>query len=109
MEVHSEVLPSGQTGKVAIIDDILATGGSALACCTILEKLGMSIHEVAAVYDFSDGKSFVKGRENLTKAGYDVFALAKFCVSGEMTWWLERGTDEDVLISPHMGKLNKQH
>ena len=36
-------------------------------------------------------------------------ALAKFCVSGEMTWWLERGTDEDVLISPHMGKLNKQH
>ena len=29
MEVHSEVLPSGQTGKVAIIDDILATGGSA--------------------------------------------------------------------------------
>ena len=106
------MLPSGKTGKVVLVDDILATGGSALACCQILAKLGMEVHEVAAVYDFSDGKSFLGGRAALTEAGFAVFALAKFCddrVDGAMTWWLERGTDDDVVVSPHMGKLNKQH
>ncbi|EOD36164.1 hypothetical protein EMIHUDRAFT_226749 [Emiliania huxleyi CCMP1516] len=67
----------------AVIDDILATGGSALACCGILEQLGMHIHE-----------------------GYSVFALAKFCddrVEGKMLW------TTDVVLSPHIGKMNKQH
>ena len=112
MEVHSEVLPGGKTGKVVIVDDILATGGSAIACCGILEKLGMTVHEIAAVYDYSDGASLLPGRDVLTKAGYSVFALAKFCddrVEGSMTWWLERGPDSDVVTSPHMGKINKQH
>lgn len=43
---------------------------------------------------------------------YTVFALARFCddrVQGAMTWWLERGPEEEVVISPHMGKINKQH
>ena len=64
------------------------------------------------MYDYSAGKSVLPGREMLTKAGYNVFALAKFCddrVDGAMTWWLERGTEEDVVLSPHMGKMNKQH
>ena len=96
----------------AVIDDILATGGSALACCGILEQLGMHIHEVAAVYDYSAGKSALPGRGLLTDQGYSVFALAKFCddrVEGKMLWWLERGTDDDVVLSPHIGKMNKQH
>ena len=59
LEVHSEILPEGGKGKVVIIDDILATGGSALASCGILEALGMTIHEVAVVYDLSDGASLV--------------------------------------------------
>ena len=112
LEVHSDILPGGRTGKVAVIDDILATGGSALACCGILEQLGMQIHEVAAVYDYSAGKSAQPGRGLLTDQGYSVFALAKFCddrVEGKMLWWLERGTDDDVVLSPHIGKMNKQH
>mmetsp|Transcript_19064 Transcript_19064/g.35764 ORF Transcript_19064/g.35764 Transcript_19064/m.35764 type:complete len:229 (+) Transcript_19064:37-723(+) len=111
MEMHSEILP-GRVGNVVLVDDILATGGSALACCSLLEKLGMTIHEVAAVFDYSDGASALPGRSRLQKEGYSVFALARFCddrVSGSMTWWLERGTEDDVCISPHMGKMNKQH
>ena len=110
--MHSEILPSGGTGKVVLIDDILATGASALASCGILEKLGMEVHEVAAVYDFSDGSSVLPGRGLLTEKGYSVFALARFCddrVQGSMTWWLERGPEDDVVVSPHMGKMNKQH
>ena len=105
-------MPSAGTGKVVIVDDILATGGSALACCAVVKKLGMQVHEVAAVYDFSDGASVLPGREVLTKEGVAVFALARFCddrVEGAMTWWRERGGDEDVVVSPHMGKLNKEH
>ena len=112
LEVHSEILPEGGKGKVVIIDDILATGGSALASCGILEALGMTIHEVAVVYDLSDGASLLQGQAVLADKGYATFSLARFCddrVEGSMTWWRERGGDDEVVVSPHMGKLNKQH
>ena len=112
LEVHSEILPEGGKGKVVIIDDILATGGSALASCGILEALGMTIHEVAVVYDLSDGASLLQGQAVLADKGYRTFSLARFCddrVEGSMTWWRERGGDDEVVVSPHMGKLNKQH
>ena len=115
MEMHAGLLPSGGKGKVVIVDDILATGGSTIACAGILELLGMTVHEVAAVFDYSDGASVLPGRSVLKDKGYGVFALARFCVEDKgsvpetMSWWLERGPDSDVLISPHMGKMNKQH
>ena len=62
LELHEGILPSGGAGKVVIVDDILATGGSAIACCGILEKAGMTIHELAVVYDYSAGKSVLPGR-----------------------------------------------
>ena len=112
LEVHSEILPEGGKGKVILVDDILATGGSALASCGILEALGMTIHEVAVVYDLSDGASLLQGQAVLADKGYRTFSLARFCddrVEGSMTWWRERGGDDEVVVSPHMGKLNKQH
>ncbi|KOO29363.1 guanine deaminase [Chrysochromulina tobinii] len=115
MELHAGLLPSGGKGTVVIVDDILATGGSAIACAGILEQLGMTVHEVAAVFDYSDGASVLTGRSVLKDKGYSVFALARFCVEDKgsvtetMSWWLERGPDSDILISPHMGKMNKQH
>eukprot|EP00746_Dinoflagellata_sp_MGD_P138884 gnl/MRDRNA2_/MRDRNA2_72450_c0_seq1.p1 gnl/MRDRNA2_/MRDRNA2_72450_c0~~gnl/MRDRNA2_/MRDRNA2_72450_c0_seq1.p1 ORF type:complete len:225 (+),score=39.74 gnl/MRDRNA2_/MRDRNA2_72450_c0_seq1:68-742(+) len=113
MEVHAGILPRGKTGKVVVVDDLLATGGSALACCEVLKKLGMEVHEVGVVYDYTKG-----GAEVLTKEGYSVFALARFCddrvgrvgpggVGTVRTWWLERGSEEDIVTSPHMGKLVK--
>ena len=80
-----------------------------------MEQLGMTVHEVAAVFDYSDGASVLTGRSVLKDKGYSVFALARFCVEDKgsvtetMSWWLERGPDSDILISPHMGKMNKQH
>ena len=112
LEVHSEILPDGGKGKEVLVDDILATGGSALASCGILEALGMTIHEVAVVYDLSDGASLLQGQAVLADKGYRTFSLARFCddrVEGSMTWWRERGGDDEVVVSPHMGKLNKQH
>lgn len=107
-EVHDAAV-SPSAGKVVLVDDILATGGSALACTELLQKLGLDVVEVAIVYDYSDGKSVLQGKSKLEAVDIPVFKLATFCKDGDMRWWLERGGDEDVIKSPHVGKVLKQH
>lgn len=110
MEVHAAILPSGYyttSNKVVIIDDILATGGSLLACIEALEKLGLRATEAAVVYDLNLG-----GVAALAAAphygGVPVFKLADF-QAARGRWYLERGTEEEAAstISPHMGKKLK--
>lgn len=108
LEVHDATV-SPSSGKVVIIDDILATGGSALACVAVLRRLGLEPVEVAVVYDYSEGASKLDGKRKLEDAGVPVFKLATFCRNGDMRWWLERGPEDDVVVSPHMGKIHKQH
>lgn len=106
-EIHTGVAPSA--GRVVIVDDILATGGSALACAAVLKAVSLDVAEVAVIYDYSDGRSALNGKATLEAAGVPVFKLATFCASGDMRWWLERGSDDDVVTSPHMGKIHKAH
>ena len=121
MEVHSNVLPSGWSAvenRVAVVDDLLATGGSLLACVDVLEKLELHVVEAACVYDFNIG-----GGEALAASphygGVPVFKLADF-FAGENPgpagafdvpgrWFLERGTEEEAAatVSPHMGETLK--
>lgn len=108
MEIHDATV-SPSSGKVIVVDDILATGGSAMACVQVLRQLGLEVTEVAVVYDYSDGKSVLKGKSKLEEAGVPVFKLATFCMDGDMRWWLERGSQDDVIQSPHAGKVLKQH
>lgn len=110
MEAHSAVLPSGYyttSNKVVVVDDLLATGGSLLACVDVLEKLGLRVVEAAVVYDLNIG-----GEAALAAAphygGVPVFKLADFQAT-KGRWYLERGTEEEAAatVSPHMGETLK--
>ncbi len=58
-EMHIDALNKGD--NVVIVDDLLATGGTAMAAATLVKQLGANIVEI----DFLIELSFLKGRERL--------------------------------------------
>jgi adenine phosphoribosyltransferase len=60
LELHRDAVEPGQ--RVVIIDDLLATGGTARAACNLVEQLGATIVEVAFLIEL-DG---LEGRKQLT-------------------------------------------
>lgn len=75
IEIHEDSLGAGD--DVIIVDDLIATGGTALAACKLVKKLGANVLECAFVIDLPD----LGGKNILEKAGYKTFALVDF--SGE--------------------------
>lgn len=59
LEMHKDALNKGD--KVVIIDDLIATGGSAKACANLVESLGASVAGFEFLIELDD----LKGRENL--------------------------------------------
>jgi adenine phosphoribosyltransferase len=72
MELHSDALQPGE--KVLLVDDLLATGGTAEAGITLIEKLGAEIIGCAFVIDLPE----LGGRKLLEKLGYEVHVLCDF-------------------------------
>ncbi|MBW2993426.1 adenine phosphoribosyltransferase [Candidatus Woesearchaeota archaeon] len=72
IEIHKDSIKPGT--NVLIIDDLIATGGSALAACQLIEKLGGKVMECAVVIDLPD----LKGSEKIQNSGYKVFKLIDF-------------------------------
>lgn len=70
IEIHVDAIESGQ--KVLVIDDLLATGGTAQATCNLIEKLGGQVVGVGFVIELT----FLNGREKLKD--YEVFSLLKY-------------------------------
>ncbi len=70
LEIHRDAILPGM--KVAVVDDLLATGGTAQAAIRLVENLGGEV--VAVVFLVELG--FLKGREKLT--GYNVFSILKY-------------------------------
>jgi adenine phosphoribosyltransferase len=70
IEIHKDAITKGQ--KVLLIDDLIATGGTALASCKLIEKLEGEVVECCFTMELPD----LKGREKLSK--YNVFSLIKF-------------------------------
>ena len=70
LEVHIDALEKGD--KVLLIDDLLATGGTAAASCELVEKLGAEVVACAFVIELD----FLKGREKLSK--YETHALIHY-------------------------------
>lgn len=52
VEIQKDALKAGQ--KVAIVDDLLATGGTALAAIALVEKLGAVVHSCNFVISLDD-------------------------------------------------------
>jgi len=72
VEIHKDSISPGQ--KVLICDDLIATGGTALATCKLVEKLGGKVVESCFIIELPD----LKGKEKLENYGYNVFSIVKF-------------------------------
>ena len=72
VEIHDDAIEPGQT--VLIVDDLLATGGTAEAGIRLVERLGGNILGCAFVVDLPD----LGGRKRLEALGMDVHALCAF-------------------------------
>jgi len=70
LEVHVDALDSGD--RVLLIDDLIATGGTAAASCELIEKLGAEIAGCAFVVELD----FLNGREKLSD--YHIHSLIHY-------------------------------
>jgi len=70
LEIHRDAIQKGQ--RVLIVDDLLATGGTASATAKLASSLGAEIAGLGFVVELD----FLKGRELLQ--GYDVFSLLHY-------------------------------
>jgi len=70
LEIHNDAIQKGD--QVLIIDDLLATGGTAWATAQLVEKLGGKVKEIAFVIDLPE----LKGKEKLKE--YRLFNLVEF-------------------------------
>jgi len=72
IEMHKDAIAKG--AKVLLVDDLLATGGTALAAAALVEKLGGVVSEMAFIVNLPD----VGGEKKLNGKGYKIFALTEF-------------------------------
>ena len=71
IEIHRDAISKGQ--RVLIVDDLLATGGTAAACVELVEKLGGELVGVAFLIDltFLNGREKLRGRKITSLVDYD--------------------------------------
>ena len=72
VEIHDDTIQAGQ--RVLIVDDLLATGGTAEAGISLVERLGGAIVGCAFIVDLPD----LGGRKRLEALGMEVHALCAF-------------------------------
>ncbi|MDO8805927.1 MAG: adenine phosphoribosyltransferase [Elusimicrobiota bacterium] len=70
LEIHEDAVKPGE--KVLIVDDVLATGGTAAAVCALVEKLGGEVAGIAMMIELE----FLNGRAKLP--GRDIYSLVKY-------------------------------
>lgn len=72
VELHTDAIAPGE--RVLLVDDLIATGGTALAAATLVSQVGGKIVDCAFVIDLPD----LAGRKKLQAAGYTSYALCEF-------------------------------
>ena len=70
LEIHKDAITEGQ--NVLIVDDLLATGGTAEATCKLVSKLGGNIKGLSVLIELED----LNGRERLNQ--YNVQSLVQY-------------------------------
>jgi adenine phosphoribosyltransferase len=70
LEIHQDAVKRGE--KVVIVDDLLATGGTAAAAAKLVESIGGKVVKLAFVIELG----FLNGRDKLKK--HDVFSLIQY-------------------------------
>ena len=72
IEIHTDAIAQGE--KVLLVDDLIATGGTAEAAVHLIRKLGGDIVECAFAIDLPE----IGGTQRLEQLGVKVFALTAF-------------------------------
>nr|WP_319247283.1 adenine phosphoribosyltransferase [uncultured Celeribacter sp.] len=72
VEIHDDAIQPGE--KILLVDDLLATGGTAEAGIKLVERLGGEIVGSAFIIDLPE----LGGHERLKKLGYDIHTLCEF-------------------------------
>ena len=70
LEIHRDAVAPGE--RVLIVDDVLATGGTAKAAASLVERIGGKVCGIACLIELG----FLEGRSKL--GGYDVFSLISY-------------------------------
>jgi len=75
VEIHIDAFSNtdnkGKDAKVLLIDDLIATGGTAKAAASLIEKVGATCVEVCFIMELG----FLKGREGITAPVYTVLEI----------------------------------
>jgi adenine phosphoribosyltransferase len=72
IEVHVDAIQKGD--RVLLVDDLIATGGTAEAAAALIQDMGGEVVECCFVIDLPD----IGGRSRLEQQGLKVFSLCKF-------------------------------
>ena len=72
IEIHADAVEPGS--NVLIIDDLLATGGTACAACNLIKKVGANVDSAAFIIELTP----LKGAEKIEKSGVEVISMLKY-------------------------------
>jgi adenine phosphoribosyltransferase len=70
LEIHKDAVQAGE--RVLIVDDVLATGGTAKATAELVERIGGKVVGISCLIELG----FLHGRDKLD--GYDLFTLLRY-------------------------------
>ena len=72
IEIQEEAIQKGK--NILIADDLIATGGTAIATAELIEEMGGTVFGFAVIIELV----YLKGAEILRNKGYDVRSLVKY-------------------------------
>jgi adenine phosphoribosyltransferase len=72
LELHTDAISAGQ--RVLLVDDLIATGGTAEASIKLIDQVGGRVVEACFVIDLPE----LGGRRRIEAMGYSVFSLCEF-------------------------------
>lgn len=72
IEIHEDAILPGE--NILLVDDLLATGGTAIAAIQLIERAGGIIYDTAFLVDLPD----LGGSKKLREKGYSVLTLCEF-------------------------------